>query len=64
VVDLTAIRFLVEALTGWLNHEQKEVVAYLVEENSTLRAITRASETSSSIAYLRCGTRVCGGISH
>ena len=29
VGDLTAIRFLVAALTGWLNHAQKEVVARL-----------------------------------
>jgi putative transposase len=41
VVDLTAVRFLVAALTGWLHHEQKEVVAYLVEENRTLRAQLR-----------------------
>ena len=38
MVDLTAIRFLVAALTGWLNHEHEDVVAYLVEENRTLRA--------------------------
>jgi putative transposase len=41
VVDLTAVRFLVAALTGWLHHEQEEVVAYLVEENRTLRAQLR-----------------------
>jgi hypothetical protein len=35
VVNLTAVRFLVAALTGWLNDEQEEVVAYLVEENRT-----------------------------
>ena len=41
VGDLTAIRFLVAALTGWLNHERKEIVADLVEENRTLRAQRR-----------------------
>jgi putative transposase len=29
------------ALTSWLNHEREEVVAYLVEENRTLRAQLR-----------------------
>src|SRR6185503_19371977 len=38
---LTTVRFLVAALIGWLNHEQEAVVAYLVEENRTLRAQLR-----------------------
>jgi hypothetical protein len=38
VVDLTAVRVLVAALTGWLDHEHEDVVAYLVGENRTLRA--------------------------
>jgi putative transposase len=41
VVDLTVVRFLVAAVTGWLHHEQEAVVAYLVEENRTLRAQLR-----------------------
>ena len=36
-MDLTVVRFLVAATTGWLHHEQKAVVSYLVEENRTLR---------------------------
>jgi hypothetical protein len=41
VVDLTVARFLVAAVSGWLHHEQEGVVAYLVEENRTLRAHLR-----------------------
>jgi hypothetical protein len=41
VVDLTVARFLVAAVSGWLHHEQDAVVAYLVEENRTLRAHLR-----------------------
>lgn len=41
MVDLTAVRFLVAAVTGWLYQEPAEVVAYLVEENRTLRAQLR-----------------------
>ena len=41
MVDLTAVRFLVAAVTGWLYQEHAEVVAYLVEENRTLRAQLR-----------------------
>jgi putative transposase len=41
VIDLTAVRLLVAAFTGWLNHEHEDVVAYLVEENRTLRAQLR-----------------------
>jgi hypothetical protein len=35
VVDLTVVRFFVVTWTGWLHHEQEEVVAYLGEENRT-----------------------------
>jgi putative transposase len=38
VVDVTSVRFLLVALAGWLNHQQEEVIAYLVEENRTLLA--------------------------
>jgi len=38
VVDVTPVRFLLVALAGWLNSRQEEAVAYLVEENRTLRA--------------------------
>jgi transposase InsO family protein len=41
VADLTAVRLLVAALTGWLHQEHEEVMAYLVEENRTLRAQLR-----------------------
>ena len=38
MVDLAPFRFLVVALTGWLQSRQDAAVAYLVEENRTLRA--------------------------
>jgi len=38
VVDLAPFRFLVVALTGWLQSRQDAAVAYVVEENRTLRA--------------------------
>src|ERR1700730_8532336 len=38
---MTAVRFLVAAFTGWLNHEHEDVVAYLVDENRTLRGQLR-----------------------
>ena len=38
MVDAAPIRFLLAALAGWLNHQQQEVIAYLVEENRTLQA--------------------------
>ena len=46
MVDLTAVRFLVAAVTGWLYQEHAEVVAYLVEENRTLRAQLRGRASS------------------
>ena len=38
MVDVTSVRFLLAALAGWLNHRQAEAMAYVIEENRTLRA--------------------------
>jgi transposase InsO family protein len=38
VVDVAAFQFLLAALAGWLNGQQQEILAYLVEENRVLRA--------------------------
>ena len=38
MVDLAPLRFLVVALTGWLQSRQDAAVAYVVEGNRTLRA--------------------------
>ena len=38
VIDVASVRFLLATLSGWLNHQQQEVIAYLVEENRTLRS--------------------------
>jgi putative transposase len=37
VVDVAVFRLLLAALTGWWNQQQSEIVAYLIEENRTLR---------------------------
>ena len=41
VVDVASVRFLLVALAGWLNNQQTEVLAYLVEENRILRGQLR-----------------------
>ena len=38
MIDVGSVRFLLSALAGWVNHQQQEVIEYLVEENRTLRA--------------------------
>ena len=38
MVDLTSVRFLLAALAGWLNHQQADAMAYVIEENRILRA--------------------------
>jgi hypothetical protein len=38
VVDLTRVRIFLAALSGWLDHQQQDVIAYLIEENRTLRS--------------------------
>jgi putative transposase len=38
VIDLASIRWLLAALSGWLNDHQQDVIAYLFEENRTLRS--------------------------
>jgi hypothetical protein len=38
VVHVASVRFLLAALAGWLSTQEQEVIAYLVEENRTLRA--------------------------
>ena len=37
MVDVASLRFFLAALAGWWNHQQSEVMAYLIEENRTLR---------------------------
>jgi hypothetical protein len=37
VVDVVSLQFLLAALAGWWNHQQSEVMAYVIEENRTLR---------------------------
>jgi hypothetical protein len=37
VVDVAVFRLLLAALAGWWNQQHREIVAYLVEENQTLR---------------------------
>jgi len=38
VLDQSAVRVFLAALSGWFDHQQQDVIAYLIEENRTLRA--------------------------
>src|SRR5688572_15261316 len=38
VIDATAVRFLVFTLAAWLHQREADAIAYLLEENRTLRA--------------------------
>jgi HTH-like domain len=38
VIDRASIRCVLAALSGWLNDYQQDVIAYLIEENRTLRS--------------------------
>jgi hypothetical protein len=37
VVDVPSLRVLLAALVGWLDRQQQEALAYLIEENRILR---------------------------
>jgi putative transposase len=37
VIDVSAFHMLLLAVTGWLDHREREVLAYLIEENRVLR---------------------------
>jgi hypothetical protein len=37
VIDASALRMLLLAITGWLAGREREMVAYLIEENRVLR---------------------------
>ena len=38
VLDATAVRFLYVTLAAWLHQHEADAIAYLLEENRTLRA--------------------------
>jgi hypothetical protein len=37
VIDLPALQMLLMGLTGWLDHREREAIAYLLQENRLLR---------------------------
>ena len=37
MIELALVRVFLAALSGWLDHRQQDVIAYLIEENRTLR---------------------------
>jgi hypothetical protein len=37
VIDVSAFQMLLLTLTSWLNQREREVLAYLIEENRVLR---------------------------
>ena len=38
MLDLSVVRVFLAALSGWLDHQQQDVIAYLIEENRTLQS--------------------------
>ena len=38
MIDLAALQMVVIAFTGWLNRQEREALAYLIEENRVLRS--------------------------
>ena len=49
------LRFLLVALAGWINQQQRDVIDYLQEEN---RILTRAARTSAASVYQRSANSV------
>ena len=41
MVDVPSVRVLLAALVGWLDRQQQEALAYLIEENRILRGQLR-----------------------
>ena len=37
MIDTSALQLLLTLLTGWLDHQEREVLRYLLEENRVLR---------------------------
>ena len=37
MIELALVRVFLAALSGWLDHRQQDVIAYLIEENRILR---------------------------
>jgi hypothetical protein len=37
VIDVSALQLLLVAVTAWLDRREREVLAYLIEENRVLR---------------------------
>jgi len=37
VIDASALRMLLLTVTGWLDHREREMLAYLIEEHRVLR---------------------------
>ena len=38
MIDIAFVRLFLTAVSGWLNHQQQDVIAYLIEENRALRS--------------------------
>jgi len=37
LIDLAALQMVLMALTGWLDHHERQILAYLIQENRILR---------------------------
>ena len=70
MIDLASLRWLLAAFSGWLNHQQQDVIAYLIEENRTLRSqlagrrlrLTDAQRCRLAQRAKRLGRRLLGQV--
>ena len=46
-MDVSALRMLLLIITGWLNRPEREMLAYLIEENRVLRRFSHSTPTTS-----------------
>ena len=68
--DAAALQWLLVVLTSWLEHREREVIAYLVVENRLLRRqlgtrrvrLTDADRRRPAVRAIRVGRRILGEI--
>jgi putative transposase len=70
VIDRLSVRIVLAVLAGWLNDKQQDVIAYLIEENRTLRSqlggrrlrLTDAQRRRLAQCGKRLGRRMLGQV--
>ena len=63
MIDVSALRMLLLTVTSWLDRQEREILAYLIEENRVLRwqlmASSRRRPEPSSIRFAGLTIPVC-----